>query len=168
MTGWDNIAVGYLALNSNTTGSYNCAVGSGALQNNTAGNNTAVGYCALVGNTSGSYNTCIGYGTGNGSGGGSTYSTAIGANATITDSHQIMMGTSNEAVVVPGATYTCGGTILFGNPINTSITYTGTGGTPGPYNNGSFASITFPVCVTPTIASTGILTLTLMLSGRIV
>jgi hypothetical protein len=49
------------ALLSNTTGSYNIAVGTGALQNNTTGiENTAVGYQALNANTTASYNTSVG------------------------------------------------------------------------------------------------------------
>ena len=44
-TGSYNTAVGYDALNANTTGTYNTAIGDGALQNNTTGsNNIAVGY----------------------------------------------------------------------------------------------------------------------------
>lgn len=74
-----NLALGYQALLSNTTGSVNTASGSTALYHNTTGtanmangfeafylnttgnNNTASGYDALDLNTTGSYNTASGY-----------------------------------------------------------------------------------------------------------
>jgi hypothetical protein len=47
----------------NTTGSYNTAIGNGALRNNTtANNNTAVGYQALYSNTTGANNVAVGKG----------------------------------------------------------------------------------------------------------
>ena len=169
-----NTAVGGYALTANTTGTSNTAVGVYALSGNTIGQyNLAIGYSAGSGQVNvlsqpvtQSYNTYLGCYTGILSGGNCNYSTAIGYGSAITAPNQIMMGRASETVVVPGATYTCGGNILFGNPINTSITYTGTGGTSGGHVSGSYATITFPVCVTPTVASTGILTLTLMLSGN--
>lgn len=60
--GFDNTAVGNMALYYNTVGSYNTAFGNQALVNNTSGdNNNAVGYLALVNNTRGSENTANGY-----------------------------------------------------------------------------------------------------------
>ena len=59
--GNNNTAIGYTALQNNTT-SQLTAVGSGALQNNTTGfNNTAIGYSALNANITGSHNTAIGH-----------------------------------------------------------------------------------------------------------
>jgi len=57
-----NTAVGYQALNANTTGYVNTAVGANALSANTAGRqNTAVGYNVLNANTTGTFNTGVGY-----------------------------------------------------------------------------------------------------------
>jgi hypothetical protein len=74
-TGFGNTASGYQALNLNTTGTQNTASGTDALQSNTVGDqNTATGFYALKLNT-GSYNTASGSG-------------ALGANTT---------GTTNTA-----------------------------------------------------------------------
>jgi len=66
-TGTANVAVGgndestAAALQSNSTGSYNTAMGVSALQaNTTASNNTAIGYSALYANTTGAANVAIG------------------------------------------------------------------------------------------------------------
>ena len=58
-----NIAVGYQALNANTTGVNNTAVGYQALYSNTTGSwGTAFGYQALYSNTTGTANgTAMGY-----------------------------------------------------------------------------------------------------------
>jgi hypothetical protein len=59
--GDNNVAVGYVALNSNTSGQNNTAVGQSALTANTTGNNnTGVGTQALTSNTSGVQNTSVG------------------------------------------------------------------------------------------------------------
>jgi hypothetical protein len=59
--GTNNTAIGYQALDANTTGDFNTAVGSGALDaNTTASNNTAVGYQATYTNTTGYQNTAVG------------------------------------------------------------------------------------------------------------
>jgi hypothetical protein len=56
-----NVAVGFEALQDNTTGDDNVAVGSLALTVNTSGiNNTAVGQRALEGNTTGNRNVALG------------------------------------------------------------------------------------------------------------
>jgi len=66
--GLNNTAIGYDALQgvssaSTSTGSFNTAIGSGALQSfTTSNNNSAGGYYALQANTSGSYNTAFGAG----------------------------------------------------------------------------------------------------------
>jgi hypothetical protein len=57
-----NAFYGYLAGNSNTTGTYNIAIGNSTLYSNTTGSsNTATGYGALFYNNTGSYNTASGY-----------------------------------------------------------------------------------------------------------
>jgi hypothetical protein len=56
-----NVAVGYQALYSNTSGISNTALGYSALYSNTSGNaNTALGYSALVSNQTGNGNSAIG------------------------------------------------------------------------------------------------------------
>lgn len=55
-----NTGLGINALNSNTSGYHNTAVGFGALQSNNANTNTAIGYQALANNDV-SGNTAIGY-----------------------------------------------------------------------------------------------------------
>ena len=117
-TGTDNTAIGDQALRNNA-GNYNSAVGSKSLQYNSSGcNNIAIGNQALLNNYDGSYNIAIGdqagtsnyagsYNTLLGSGtntsnSGWSRSSAIGANAQITASNQIMLGTAAETVRVPG------------------------------------------------------------------
>jgi trimeric autotransporter adhesin len=57
-----NAALGYYAMNSNTTGVRNAALGFRALRANTSGNyNTAVGYEALTNNSTATLNTALGY-----------------------------------------------------------------------------------------------------------
>jgi hypothetical protein len=57
----DNVAVGFQALTSITTGAQNTAVGSGALPAvMSGGSNTAIGYNALLALTSGTQNTAVG------------------------------------------------------------------------------------------------------------
>jgi hypothetical protein len=60
-SGFENTAVGYNALYSNTLGYSNTATGYQALYSNTTGfNNTATGYQALTNNTTGGTNTATG------------------------------------------------------------------------------------------------------------
>ena len=100
-TGGRNIAIGTLALKSNTTNSYSTAVGWRALLDTTGTSNTAFGYAAGISNTTGAYTTSIGYGADTS---GTTWSssTAIGANAKITASNQVALGTATETVYIPG------------------------------------------------------------------
>jgi hypothetical protein len=103
-TGVNNSAVGFEALRSNTSGSYNNAVGNSALYSNTTGiENSAIGDNAGYNNTTGTYNTFLGANT-NISPTSATWSnsTAIGANALITASNQITLGTATQTVHVPG------------------------------------------------------------------
>jgi hypothetical protein len=128
--GNDNIALGKQALNINQSGSNNIAIGTLALQNSTSSNssaigwsalqsstgtaNTAFGYLAGGSNTTGTYNTFIGYGADT-SGTSFSNSTAIGANAKITASNQLALGTSTETVYIPGKLSVIGDLSLIGN-----------------------------------------------------
>jgi hypothetical protein len=61
LSGQRDTAVGWHALNSNTTGAYNTAVGYEALvSNTTGGENTAFGEASLDANTTGANNTAVG------------------------------------------------------------------------------------------------------------
>lgn len=93
MTGKDNTAVGASALSTNSTGTQNTANGSFALFYNTGGSNTAAGYQALFYNTTGSGNTAIGaYAGPDPNSMGLTNSTAIGANAVVSQSNSVVLG----------------------------------------------------------------------------
>jgi len=70
-TGVGNTAVGWYSLFGNSIGSYNTAVGAGALDLNNADNNTAVGTAALLLNTTGIQNTA--------NGGFALYSNSVGS-----------------------------------------------------------------------------------------
>ncbi|MGE5209449.1 MAG: tail fiber domain-containing protein [Alphaproteobacteria bacterium] len=92
-SGAGNTGLGWYALSSDTTGSFNTSVGGGALVLNNGDSNTAVGAAALLLNTTGSLNTAVGtdalvY---NDSGGGNT---ANGAFALFSNT----TGTGNAAV----------------------------------------------------------------------
>ena len=123
--GASNTAVGVHALQDNISGGSNTASGYVALQSNLANSNTAFGANALYFNTDGSNNTAIGdnagsvgdasynsyctflgYNTGNSAAAASnikrTKSTAIGYNAVISSDNQIVLGTSDEGVYIPG------------------------------------------------------------------
>jgi trimeric autotransporter adhesin len=117
-TGVGNVALGgygngtglYAALQLNTTGSRNTAVGNAALQGNTTGtDNTAVGYQSLYSNTTGfqntslgekagysntteSYSTYIGYGSGESTTG--AQNTFVGSNA----GNSITSGAKNSII----------------------------------------------------------------------
>ena len=120
-TGNFNTAIGHTALRYNTTGSYNNALGASALFENTTGsNNIANGFESLFNNTTGKHNTAYGHQAGNVNvtGDKNTYighganaavdqtalsnSTAIGYDSKITASNQIMLGTADETVEIPG------------------------------------------------------------------
>ncbi len=90
-TGSHNVANGASALNSNTTGASNVANGFEALKLTTGDGNVATGAKALESNTTGSYNTAIGY-SANVSAGNLTNATAIGANATVSQSNSLVLG----------------------------------------------------------------------------
>ena len=113
-----NTAIGNNTLNANTSGINNSAIGYNTLQNNTTGtNNTAIGYNA--GGSSypvvGSQNTFVGSGTN--SSGDFSQSTALGYNASITGSNQIVIGTATETIKIPGSLNTLCFIETFSKPI---------------------------------------------------
>jgi hypothetical protein len=84
INGTSNVAIGYGSLQYNTGGSNNTAIGCATLQLNTNGsNNTAIGYQALLSNKSGNYNMGIGYNAGVDLQGNSNYNTFLGNNANV-------------------------------------------------------------------------------------
>ena len=100
--GGGNTAVGTQALFSYQTASKNTVVGAHAVENLVTGNeNTVVGYgsgASLV--QDGSGNTLVGARTD--ATNGVSYSTAIGYGASVNGSHQIVLGTESDTVIVPG------------------------------------------------------------------
>ena len=119
-TGSGNTAIGARSLYNNTSGFYNTSIGGDNLFQNISGNlNISLGVGALYNHVTGSFNTAIGNNAGETdvSGSNNTFlgsrsnvtnnssiinnSTAIGSNATIDVSNQIVIGTSGEFVCIP-------------------------------------------------------------------
>jgi hypothetical protein len=93
--GTNNTAIGDSALNANQHGGANFAGGYFSLAQATGSGNTAVGFIADSAVTTGNYNTAIGFQADVGSGLGTTsFSTAIGADAVVTESDAIVIGHS--------------------------------------------------------------------------
>jgi cytoskeletal protein CcmA (bactofilin family) len=116
INGTENTSIGYSVL-FNTIGNFNTAVGSQALYYNTDGNyNTAIGYMSgNIGDASHNSNcTFLGGYTGNKSNAGSNitynYSSALGYGTLVDVSNQIVLGTINEGVYLPGDYLKIGGT----------------------------------------------------------
>jgi len=98
-TGSNNTANGSGALSKDDMGGGNTAIGALALNANTEGSsNTAVGASALVNNTMGSSNTALGYQAGPDifSSTNLQNATAIGANADVTQSNSLVLGSINN------------------------------------------------------------------------
>jgi hypothetical protein len=89
--GDDNVSVGYQSLSTNITGDFNVAIGSQALQNTRANSNVAVGIGAGALNTTGTSNTFLGS-SANASVNNLTNATAVGANATVSQSNTLILG----------------------------------------------------------------------------
>ncbi|UFH52619.1 tail fiber domain-containing protein [Spirosoma sp. KNUC1025] len=94
LDGHDNVAVGNSSLLSNTNGQSNMATGTLAMNANTTGQgNTAAGTIALRYNKTGSSNSALGYNAGPTSANPNlNNTTAIGANAVVSASNQIVLG----------------------------------------------------------------------------
>jgi hypothetical protein len=151
-SGSSNTAIGNGALNLNSTGSNNTASGAVALQANTTGSyNTANGIFSLFNNTTGLLNTAVGYLSGPDSAHPNlSNSTAIGANATVTASNSMVLG-SIAGVNGAGLSTNVGiGTTapLFALDVH------GTGNFTGPITFAS--SQTFPNTVSGVTAGTGL------------
>lgn len=98
-TGTYNTGIGYFALRYNTTGSYNTGVGYQTLGWNLTGTgNTAIGQGALY-NSTGDYNTGLGYNAD--VSGGSTNSTAIGYQTSVSSSNQVRIGNAVTSIGGP-------------------------------------------------------------------
>jgi hypothetical protein len=86
-----SVGVGYQALYSNTTGSFNTAHGHAALYSNTTGiGNTASGGSALYNNTTGSFNTAVGLNAGK--------FIADGTTASVVNSSSVFLGYATKAL----------------------------------------------------------------------
>ena len=97
-----NVGLGTSVLANNKSGSDNIAIGNNSLESTTSDNNTAIGSNSGNNNTSGQYNSFLGYNSN--TSGNYSYSSAIGQNASITENNQIVLGTSDEYVYIPGTT----------------------------------------------------------------
>jgi len=117
-----NVAVGFQALYSNTTGSSNTSIGSQALYSNTYGqNNTAIGSNALYSNTGGTHNAAIGssalYSNIDG------YSNiAIGSNALLSNTY------GNNNIAIGWNSLSCNTTGIYNTAIGSSALFLNTTG----------------------------------------
>ncbi|HSK70581.1 MAG TPA: tail fiber domain-containing protein [Pyrinomonadaceae bacterium] len=113
LDGNDNSFIGQFAGFNNKSGSRNTAIGSAAGQKNTTGaNNTFIGFNSGFSNTVEDNNTFIGY-LSNGVA-GITNATAIGANAFVTESNSMVLGTNAVTVKVPGSFNVAGSSVFSG------------------------------------------------------
>lgn len=98
--GAGNTAVGYGALFENINGSSNATLGENSLQNNLGSQNTAIGNIAGSNQTNGNQNTFIGYNTNILTGANLVNnSTAIGANAIVSQSNSVILGNNADVGV---------------------------------------------------------------------
>ena len=128
-SGVGGTAMGASALAANTTGFGNSALGFGALSNNTTGQgNTAVGFNAADSNLTGSNNTSIGYNSGNviakTVGSGNTFIGALSGPANISNllnataiGYNAQVGVSNALVLGQPGTMVGIGTSMPANPL---------------------------------------------------
>ena len=134
-TGENNSALGKQALYDNTLGSNNASIGMYSMHFNTTGsNNIAVGYQALQSNTVGSNNLAMGYNA-DATVNNLSYSTVIGAGATVSTSNTMVFGAQNNTTKWAFGRPTTNYALQVGN--NTSDgngAYLSTGGT---WTNGS-------------------------------
>lgn len=93
LTGGENIAVGYSALNSTSAGIYNIGIGTNALFGNTTGDqNIAIGKNALELNVSGESNTAIGLAAGRNAVGSNNIYHGYAAGLNNTGNQNVMLG----------------------------------------------------------------------------
>ena len=114
-----NSIFGYSCFTSTTTGSYNVGVGVSVFTSNITGSyNTGVGQGSGT-KMLGICNTSIGVNSGQGNNDSNTYSysTALGYNAIVNGSNQIVLGSPSETVYIPNA--------LIVNGINIMTTLSG-------------------------------------------
>ena len=142
--GNNNVAVGPGTLLTISGTSDNTAVGANALEFNAGGNNTALGALAGYYDKSGDYNTYLGYNTGQSSGDSTVYdySTAVGYNARITASNQVVIGITGQNVVIPGNLTVNGQTVGIGTGPTGPQGFTGAYG--GPKGETGFTGATGP------------------------
>ena len=156
-SGNGNTAAGILALSANTgdangDGSDNTAIGNQSLLNNTTGNgNTGLGFFALRFNTTGNFNTALGYEAYMGAD-NLTNATAIGANAEVTESNALVLGSING---VNGATSNTNVGIGTTSPAYTLDVH-GTGNFTGLVNFASGQTFPGTGTITGVSASTGL------------
>ena len=124
-TGNDNVWVGSQAGfgGPNTwTGSQNVGIGSNALDAATSGiSNVAIGFQSGRLQSSSSYNTFIGAGSSCFSQDACSYSTAIGYNAKVSVSNQIVLGTASETVYCPNKLNVNGNLTVNGQLIGNNV-----------------------------------------------
>jgi hypothetical protein len=129
VTGNSNIAIGYQSLQTITSGSKNVAIGENSLGMTNSDGSIGIGYNAGFMND-GKFNTFLGYNT-NISIFGATGSTALGQNSIITQSNQIVLGTSAETIFCNGNGTDASGIVIGLTPI-----YNNTSPSPiGAYGN---------------------------------
>ena len=89
-----NTVVGYEVMGASTQGSYNSAFGYKALDTTTGSNNSGFGYNSGITNVAGSNNTFLGY-KADAASSGLSNATAIGANATVSTSNTVLLGSNS-------------------------------------------------------------------------
>lgn len=162
-TGTKNIAIGGSSLPKTTTNSSNVAIGALSMLNLAAGanhNNVGIGVNSLQTHASGSYNTSIGTSSGSGSvgGTGNTYigavsgsdglasysnSIALGREAEITGSNQLVIGATASGAYINNMYVGRG---IYTNPVSlASFTMNATGVEPVTYTDGSAALSVFNI-----------------------
>jgi len=120
-TGNSNVSVGQSSMTDNTTGSSNVGVGDDVLDQNTTGSfNVGVGDGAGRINKTGSYNTFLGYDTDISGNVVYNHSTALGADAIIDASNQLVLGTADDRVLIRGNLSLVGSLTGTGISYNTS------------------------------------------------
>jgi len=117
----NNTAMGFNALDANSSGSSNTAFGYSSLTKNTTGtSNTAVGNNSLTNNKTGTSNTGIGF-SANVSIATLTYATAIGYNALVNASNKVRIGNTSVTVIEGQVPFTFPSDARFKNNIQSNV-----------------------------------------------